>query len=156
MKKDSKQDNTELIIAMHQQIISLEKKIDILIAQPAPGPSPAPQYSNPAQRFGRSHHQGEARHDRDRRERVLHKAICADCGKECEVPFRPSQDRPVYCRECFGKRKVGGAPEANTDNRPRQEGNVRQRAPEKQKRGGMRKFGEKKMASSRKGKRSKR
>lgn len=35
----------------------------------------------------------------------MHKAICGDCGKECEVPFKPSGERPVYCRECFGKHK---------------------------------------------------
>jgi len=34
-----------------------------------------------------------------------HKAICADCGKECEVPFKPAKDRPVYCRDCYGKHK---------------------------------------------------
>ena len=37
--------------------------------------------------------------------REMHKATCADCGKECEVPFKPSGDRPVYCRECYGKHK---------------------------------------------------
>jgi len=37
----------------------------------------------------------------------MFKAICADCGKECEVPFKPSGDRPVYCKECFAKRKGG-------------------------------------------------
>ena len=40
--------------------------------------------------------------------REMHKATCADCSKECEVPFKPSGDRPVYCRECFAKRKGGG------------------------------------------------
>ena len=35
----------------------------------------------------------------------MHKAICADCQKECEVPFKPRQDRPVYCRDCFAKHK---------------------------------------------------
>lgn len=39
------------------------------------------------------------------RPREMHKATCADCGKECEVPFKPSGDRPVYCRDCFSKRK---------------------------------------------------
>ncbi|MEJ2673485.1 MAG: DNA-directed RNA polymerase [Deltaproteobacteria bacterium] len=34
-----------------------------------------------------------------------HKATCAECGKECEVPFKPSGTRPVYCRECFAKRR---------------------------------------------------
>ena len=42
------------------------------------------------------------------RPREMHKATCADCGKECEVPFKPSGDRPVYCRDCFSKRKGGG------------------------------------------------
>ena len=34
-----------------------------------------------------------------------HKAICTDCGNECEVPFKPDPNRPVYCRECWTKRK---------------------------------------------------
>ncbi|MBT4935846.1 DNA-directed RNA polymerase [Candidatus Woesearchaeota archaeon] len=38
-------------------------------------------------------------------DREMHKAVCGDCGKECEVPFKPSGDRPVYCKECFGKHK---------------------------------------------------
>ena len=41
------------------------------------------------------------------RPREMHKATCADCGKECEVPFKPKEDRPVYCKECFSKRKGG-------------------------------------------------
>ncbi|MBI3021482.1 MAG: DNA-directed RNA polymerase [Candidatus Omnitrophica bacterium] len=39
------------------------------------------------------------------RPREMHKAVCAECKKECEVPFKPSGDRPVYCRDCFSKRK---------------------------------------------------
>jgi len=38
----------------------------------------------------------------------MHKAICADCKKECEVPFKPREDRPVYCRDCFSKHKDRG------------------------------------------------
>ncbi|MBI4430316.1 MAG: hypothetical protein HY587_01215 [Candidatus Omnitrophica bacterium] len=41
----------------------------------------------------------------DRRPREMFKATCADCKKECEVPFKPSGDRPVYCKECFAKHK---------------------------------------------------
>jgi len=37
--------------------------------------------------------------------REMHKATCSECKKECEVPFKPSGDRPVYCKECFQKRK---------------------------------------------------
>jgi CxxC-x17-CxxC domain-containing protein len=40
----------------------------------------------------------------DRGAREMHKSVCADCGKECEVPFRPTGDRPVYCQECWTKR----------------------------------------------------
>ena len=41
----------------------------------------------------------------DGESREMHKAICADCGEECEVPFKPTQSRPVYCRDCFAKRR---------------------------------------------------
>ncbi|MEK7460414.1 MAG: CxxC-x17-CxxC domain-containing protein [Patescibacteria group bacterium] len=33
---------------------------------------------------------------------TLFKAICAKCNKPCEVPFRPTGGKPVYCKECFG------------------------------------------------------
>jgi CxxC-x17-CxxC domain-containing protein len=28
-------------------------------------------------------------------------AVCADCGKEAQLPFKPRGDRPVYCSDCF-------------------------------------------------------
>ena len=31
------------------------------------------------------------------------KAVCADCGQECEVPFKPTEGRPVKCNDCFRK-----------------------------------------------------
>jgi CxxC-x17-CxxC domain-containing protein len=37
--------------------------------------------------------------------RELHPAICSDCGAKTEVPFKPAPDRPVYCRECYQKRR---------------------------------------------------
>lgn len=37
--------------------------------------------------------------------REMHKAKCAECGKECEVPFKPTEGRPVYCKECYMKNK---------------------------------------------------
>ncbi|MEK7653351.1 MAG: CxxC-x17-CxxC domain-containing protein [Patescibacteria group bacterium] len=33
----------------------------------------------------------------------MHQAVCSECGQECEIPFRPTGDRPVFCRTCFGK-----------------------------------------------------
>jgi CxxC-x17-CxxC domain-containing protein len=32
-------------------------------------------------------------------------AVCAQCGKETTLPFRPTQGRPVLCRECFQQRR---------------------------------------------------
>ncbi|MFH8080778.1 MAG: CxxC-x17-CxxC domain-containing protein [Candidatus Aenigmatarchaeota archaeon] len=35
----------------------------------------------------------------------MYKATCSDCGKETKVPFKPKEDRPVYCKECYQKHK---------------------------------------------------
>ncbi|MFC1506992.1 CxxC-x17-CxxC domain-containing protein [Thermoproteota archaeon] len=37
--------------------------------------------------------------------RILHEITCSDCGKKDNVPFVPTGDRPVYCQECYQKRK---------------------------------------------------
>ena len=37
--------------------------------------------------------------------REMHKAVCSECKQECEVPFKPTEGKPVYCRECFQKHK---------------------------------------------------
>lgn len=58
-------------------------------------------------------------------QRELFSATCADCGRRCEVPFRPAAGKPVYCRECFAKRRGEGSPRepvrapAQTGNAPR-------------------------------------
>lgn len=45
----------------------------------------------------------------------MHQATCSDCGNDCEVPFRPSGGKPVYCNNCFkrdddrGGRDRGGS-----------------------------------------------
>ncbi|MDD2233679.1 MAG: zinc-ribbon domain containing protein [Desulfitobacteriaceae bacterium] len=35
------------------------------------------------------------------RPREMFTVVCADCGIETQVPFQPTSDRPVYCRECY-------------------------------------------------------
>jgi len=32
----------------------------------------------------------------------MYRAVCSQCGQGCEVPFRPTGDKPVYCNNCFG------------------------------------------------------
>ena len=36
-------------------------------------------------------------------DREMFSAICSNCGKECQVPFRPTNGKPVYCSDCFEK-----------------------------------------------------
>jgi len=42
---------------------------------------------------------------RDDRPREMFDATCGDCGNECKIPFKPREDRPVYCNECFQKHR---------------------------------------------------
>lgn len=37
--------------------------------------------------------------------RELYKAVCADCGMKCTVPFKPRASQPIYCRECYQKHR---------------------------------------------------
>ena len=50
--------------------------------------------------------------DRDSRKRsfndrdsVMHQATCDRCGDDCEVPFRPTKGKPIYCDNCFENNK---------------------------------------------------
>jgi CxxC-x17-CxxC domain-containing protein len=40
-----------------------------------------------------------------KRERVMYDAVCAECGKDTQIPFKPTNLRPIYCKECFDKNK---------------------------------------------------
>ena len=56
-------------------------------------------YQRPAER-------GRGRSDfrqRDSGPREMHTVICAECGNECQVPFKPTSNKPVYCSDCFRK-----------------------------------------------------
>ena len=48
---------------------------------------------------------GNARHHN----RVETAATCSQCGKETTVPFRPTQGRPILCRECFMQKKTAAS-----------------------------------------------
>lgn len=60
---------------------------------------------------------GGRRDFRDRPE--MHDAICDKCGAKCQVPFRPSGDKPIFCNDCFHRK--GGR-----DDRPRRADNNQQ------------------------------
>jgi CxxC-x17-CxxC domain-containing protein len=37
----------------------------------------------------------------DRGPREMFTATCSSCGREAQVPFRPTSGKPVYCSDCF-------------------------------------------------------
>lgn len=69
---------------------------------------------HPGQRsYSQHQHQGghqnkPPQQNHGRHERTLYQAVCADCRKQCEVPFKPTGERPVFCKACFAQRKSSG------------------------------------------------
>lgn len=57
---------------------------------------------------GRQSFGGNRGGDRGGRPSQMFSAICDECKKPCEVPFRPSGEKPVYCSNCFGAKREGG------------------------------------------------
>jgi CxxC-x17-CxxC domain-containing protein len=55
--------------------------------------------------FNRDNRDNRERRDgrggRDTRNVEMHEVICSDCGKNCKVPFKPTNQKPVYCSKCF-------------------------------------------------------
>lgn len=124
--KVSKSELSELMTAVAkiaEKLEALEKKTDLVLNQmssrvfqerkhpkPALPAAIAPQTFQHPEPSPQSDQSKPVRADprgpmRQRKERVLHKAVCADCHQDCEVPFKPTGDRPVYCKKCFSKRK---------------------------------------------------
>lgn len=51
-------------------------------------------------------------------EKKMYRAECASCGTNCEVPFRPTGIKPVYCNNCFGKDGGSDFKSERRDSRP--------------------------------------
>ncbi|ATW26057.1 zinc-ribbon domain containing protein [Candidatus Formimonas warabiya] len=63
-----------------------------------PGRCPQCRAAKKAQ--SRSNHRGGF----GRQERQMYPAVCSSCGKETTVPFQPTGEKPVYCRDCYQPR----------------------------------------------------
>ncbi|NLB74633.1 MAG: zinc-binding protein, partial [Firmicutes bacterium] len=55
----------------------------------------------PACRSARRGRERTERRGGRREEREMFQAVCARCGAQTSVPFKPRPDRPVYCRDCY-------------------------------------------------------
>lgn len=40
-------------------------------------------------------------------DKQMHPATCSGCGKRCEVPFRPTAGKQVFCNDCFANERGG-------------------------------------------------
>ena len=63
------------------------------------------QDNEPSRSFRNSSNDRGSRYSRDDRPRESTTVTCADCGTECQVPFVPRTDKPVYCSDCFRQNK---------------------------------------------------
>ena len=63
---------------------------------------------------------GFSRRDDSGGRSAMHRAICDACGQACEVPFRPTGDKPVYCSNCFGQDAKGRDKRASGDSSSKQ------------------------------------
>ena len=121
----------DLINKVQQQLSAMEKKLDILISQSSKRPFEKNYSQKPSQHFSHFNRHDRGRQSNGPRERTYTRVICADCNKECEIPFKPSVGRPVYCKECFSKRKTGNPFNANRDNKPEERNFSRERHSDK-------------------------
>jgi CxxC-x17-CxxC domain-containing protein len=86
---------------------------------------PVRSYRNSRDKYPRDERSSRDRYPRDERKSEMHTVTCGDCGDECQIPFEPKFNRPVYCSKCFQKNK----PQESRDRYPRDERSSRDRYP---------------------------
>ena len=106
-KPQKKVDVTEVLVQIQEQLAALDKKLEAFInksltdiagALAAQKVAAAPRPVQPSSAPIRSQEQAW---------RPKFAVVCFQCGKDCEILFKPAPGRPVYCPECFAMRKAG-------------------------------------------------
>ncbi|MDZ7798422.1 MAG: CxxC-x17-CxxC domain-containing protein [Patescibacteria group bacterium] len=72
------------------------------------------------------------RRDFRKGDRPMFSAVCDQCGQECQVPFRPTSGKPIYCNDCFAKEGRSGDRRGNKSWRGRSDRRNRDGAGNKQ------------------------
>ncbi len=62
--------------------------------------------------------QGRDSGGRGDREVTMHKATCAECKRNCEVPFKPTGSKPILCKDCYGETRSNAEPREFKKSRP--------------------------------------
>jgi CxxC-x17-CxxC domain-containing protein len=117
-QRQNEADLLGLVTRIQEQLTALDKKMDSILNKSLPQsiegrPPLKPSFPQPMNAQG----QGRERQNDYHKGRPMHRATCADCKKECELPFKPSGDRPVYCKECFLRRRTSNTLKVITDNK---------------------------------------
>ncbi len=60
---------------------------------------------NDRRSYGDRNDRGNRRDRGNREDREMFSAVCDNCGQDCQVPFKPSSDKPIFCSKCFEERK---------------------------------------------------
>ena len=115
MKKKSHNEN-DVVAVMNKiqaQLAVLDRKLDAFMTKSLTelAQARALHVQKPPQSVPYSS-QPASRPNEQRPLRQMYAVVCFECGKDTEIPFKPSGDRPVYCQECFAKRK-GLAPKVS-------------------------------------------
>jgi len=103
---------------LNAQLSAMDKKLDVLMSQSEKRPFEKNYSQHPPRQFNRPNRHDAGGRNKGPRERTFTRVVCADCSKECEIPFKPSGGRPVYCKDCFTKRRDSRLYIANPDERP--------------------------------------
>jgi CxxC-x17-CxxC domain-containing protein len=112
MKRKSKNTNdvAGVMVQIQEQLAVMNEKLDSFMtksltelaqALAASKPvvrTPPPAVSSPQEPARPAQHEFLNR-------RQMYAVVCYECGKDAQLPFKPSGDRPVYCPECFAARK---------------------------------------------------
>ncbi|MGE0269271.1 MAG: CxxC-x17-CxxC domain-containing protein [Candidatus Omnitrophota bacterium] len=111
MKKKAKsnQDVAGVMVQIQEQLAVMNEKLDAFMTKSLTELAQALAASKPAVRITPSapQTQGPVRPTQHKflNQRQMYAVVCYECGKDAELPFKPSGDRPVFCPECFAARK---------------------------------------------------
>ncbi len=113
-------DLVSAMLKLTERLESVERKMDVVlsrigrVAQPGqPQPQSQHQHQHPQQQAPRPQHPQHSQPSQPFQQnrpnnggKQMFQAVCAECRKNCEVPFKPTPERATYCKECFTRRKA--------------------------------------------------
>lgn len=103
-KSPSNIDVAEVVTKIQEQLAVLDRKLDAFMTKSLNELAQALAASKPAQVVHVSAPSSNMQ-SVSRPGRQMYAVVCFECGKDTEIPFKPSGDRPVFCKECFAKRR---------------------------------------------------